>query len=137
MFNSVIKQNYVKITFFETLDDVADERRAVDRYVQHGIWYDAGTQRRAHSWHAASGAAGTVVATTCSTFNELMELGAAEWSQTSYVGHVRVERTQGHAHLPQFDVHATVGQIVRRRGQLAVVDDLFNRYIFIYDTTRF
>lgn len=68
-----------------------------------------------------------MVASTCAAFDELVELGTAERSQTSDVGHVGVERTQGHAHLSEFDVNATLGQVVRRRDQLAVIGDLWTK----------
>jgi len=106
------------------LNDVADERGAVDRHAQQGIGHHPGTQRRANTRHAAAGAAGAVVPSARAALDQLVELDPAERGQASDVGHVGVERAQGHAHLPQFDVHATLGQIVRRRGQFAIVDGL-------------
>jgi len=104
------------LTFFETLDDVADERGTVYRHAQQRIGYDAGTQRRTNAGHAAPGTAGAVVASARSALDELVQLGAAERGEASHVRHVGVERAQRHAHLSQLDVDATVGQIVRRRG---------------------
>lgn len=118
----------MKLTFFETLDDVADERGAVDGHAQQRIGHDAGTQRRADAGHAAAGAAGAVVASARAALDELVQLGAAERGEAPHVRHVGVKRAQGHAHLPQLDVDATVGQIVRRRGQLPVVGDLWQQY---------
>lgn len=113
-----------RLTFFEALDDVADERRAVDRHAQQGIGHDARAQRRAEAGHAAARAARAVVPAAGAALDQLVQLCAAERRQAPDVRHVRVERAQRHAHLPQLDVDATVGQVVRRRGQLPVVDDL-------------
>lgn len=114
------------------MDHVADERSAVDRDAQQRVGHDAGAQGRAHAGHAAPGAAGAVVATARAALDQLVELGAAERSQAPDVRHVRVERAQGHAHLPQFDVHAAVGQVVRRCDQLPVVDDLRMRRVLFF-----
>lgn len=89
-----------KHTFFETLNDVADERSTVDRHAQQRIGYDAGTQWRAYARYPAPGATGSVVATSCATLDKLVEFGTAERSQTSDVRHIGVKRAQGHAHLP-------------------------------------
>jgi hypothetical protein len=69
-----------KHTFFETLNDVADERSTVDRHAQQRVGYDTGTQWRTHTRHPATGATGSMVATSCATLDELVELGTAEWS---------------------------------------------------------
>lgn len=58
-----------------------------------------------------------MVAAAGAALDELVELGPAERRQAPDVGHVGVERAQGHAHLPEFDVDATVGQVVRGRGR--------------------
>lgn len=114
------------VTFFETLNDVADKRRAAQRGAQRCIGYDAGTQGRAQTWNTAARATNAVVTTTRTAFDELVKLCVAEGRQSPDVRHVGVERTERHAHWTQFDVHATFGQIVRRGGQFAVVDDLQN-----------
>lgn len=112
------------LTFFETLDNVADERRAVDGHAKQRVGHDAGAQGRTRAGHAAPGAARAVIPAGGAALDELVQLGAAERGQAPDVGHVGVERAQRHAHLPQLDVHAAVGKVVRRRGQLAVLDQL-------------
>lgn len=112
------------LTFFETLDDVADERRAVDGHAKQRVGHDAGAQGRARAGHAAPGATRAVIPAGGAALDELMQLGTAERGQAPDVGHVGVERAQRHAHLSQLDVHTAVGQVVRRRGQLAVLDHL-------------
>lgn len=66
---------------------------------------------------AAARATGPVVTAARAALDEFVELGPAERRQAPDVGHVGVERAQGHAHVPEFDVDATVGQVVRRRGR--------------------